>query len=267
MRFGYFFDGAVRSEETASAFLAMALDGVPRFRNHVLSLITPPNQQLELSDQDWRVTVEAGRFGVRLEAKDILILIEISTGTKLEGHLGCRHFRERKNGEERQIICVCLSPAGSGKDEVLSVTSLDEFEASKGDHVSHLSWEELFGYSAAADDGFDNLIANGLSEIKGVIEQARLEVLPLDGNRAAIRAVMDEAFGLLKQNTTVGLMRYCGQIEEIITNSTNVTLRIQAVFRHLDFRMRPAKHRLSIVPWRPSIFGRREQFLLRRDLD
>ena len=58
IRLNYFFEGMLKREESASAFLAMALEGVPSFRRHFFAALPIPSElQDHLSTHDWSAVV------------------------------------------------------------------------------------------------------------------------------------------------------------------------------------------------------------------
>jgi hypothetical protein len=46
LRIAHFFQGTLHKEEAASAFLAMAIEGVPMFRRHFFEIILPDEFEL-----------------------------------------------------------------------------------------------------------------------------------------------------------------------------------------------------------------------------
>lgn len=51
LRLNYLFEGMLKKEEAASAFLAMALQGVPSFRAHFFGAFGLPKAQLALTSR------------------------------------------------------------------------------------------------------------------------------------------------------------------------------------------------------------------------
>jgi hypothetical protein len=66
LRLTHFFEGTLHKEEVSSTFLAMVLEGVPRFRSHFFRLVVP-DEEISLDKRQWRVTVEQERVDVRMD--------------------------------------------------------------------------------------------------------------------------------------------------------------------------------------------------------
>jgi hypothetical protein len=236
LRIAYFFQGTLRKEEVASAFLAMAIEGVPRFRRHCFEVILA--DEFERFDaQQWTVSVEEERVDVRIESEDAVILIEnkISSGAKQQGQLLRYYSREMKHRARKRIIAVFLAPREIGRDEVVRVMNASEFNSRTQDLVRHVSWEALADYVPDPSDLLDNLIRNGLDEIMKVIKDVRAGKYAREGDREVIRDIVDSAFMALRNRTTIRLRRWSGKdVEEIFTAGTNVTMWLHATFDVYD---------------------------------
>ena len=232
LRLAHFFEGTLRKEEVASGFLAMILEGIPRFRKHLFQLVVP-NEGTSLNERQWFVKVEEACVDVRMDAGDTVVLIEnkISPGAKQQGQLLRYYSEEKKRNSEAQVIAIYLAPREIGKDEIQRVKESPEFKASRNDIVKHVSWEDLGEYVSLEDDPLDVFAENSLHEVLRVIKEANTEKYPPIGDSGVIRAIVDRAFSLLTDRTTVPLRRWSGrEIEQIFTAGTNVTMWLDAVF-------------------------------------
>ncbi len=235
LRIAHFFQGTLRKEEAASAFLAMAIEGVPMFRRHFFETILPDEAEL-FHEQQWIVTVEEERVDVRIESEDAVILIEnkINPGAKQQGQLLRYYLIEKEHRPRKRIVAVFLAPHELGRDEVMRVVNDPEFDSTH-DFARHVSWEELANYTPDPSDPLDNLISNGLDEIMEVIKEMREGKYPREGDRGAIRDIVDSAFMELGKRSTIRLRRWSGKdVEEIITAGTNVTMWLDAAFETYD---------------------------------
>src|SRR5688572_19607489 len=98
LNIGHFFSGMMDREEVASAFIAMALEGIPSFRRHFFDTLGSTLGE-GLSKHIWSVVVEQDRVDIRMESSDAVILIEnkLRSGAKQQGQL-LKYFREACGG-------------------------------------------------------------------------------------------------------------------------------------------------------------------------
>lgn len=232
MRLAHFFQGSLRREEVTSAFLAMALEGVPTFRRYFFQLVLP-DEGVALAERPWNVEVEKDYMDVRMDGGDTIVVIEnkVNPGAKQQGQLLRYYKKERTEKPGAWIIAIYVAPRQMGVDEVDLVRESSEFRADGNDRAEHLSWEELAGYVPSAGDCYETLVGEGLNEIRSLIHDAEREKYPPEGDRGVIRNIVDRALTLLQERTTVTLSRWSGRvIEEILTAGTNVTMWLDAVF-------------------------------------
>jgi hypothetical protein len=234
MRLAHFFEGKLGREEVSSAFLAMALDSVPRFREHFFKLVAP-DEYNSLSLKEWSVKVEVRQVDVRMETDDTIVLIEnkVNAGAKQDNQLLRYYLREKKHNPKARVILVYLAPGQIGKGEITRVTDSCKFQACTDDHLYHLSWETLATYSPQADNIRDMILRNGLDEIKRVIEEARTQKYFREGDRGILYHVVKSALNKLMEQTNVRLMGpWPGrENEQIYTAGTNVTLWLDSLFK------------------------------------
>lgn len=229
MRLTHFFQGSLRREEVTSAFLAMALEGLPNFRRYFFQFILP-DEAVVLGERHWNVRVEEDYVDVRMDAGDTLILIEnkVNSGARQQGQLLRYYVGIRQQKPYARIIAVYLAPGQIGKDEVEKVKNA---QTSANDYAQHISWEKLVAYPSDSNDMYDALIRSGLNEVQRIINEARVEKYPSAGDREIIRSIVDKAFNLLTEQPTVSLRRWSGrEFEQIFTVGTNVTLWLDAAF-------------------------------------
>lgn len=234
MRLSHFFEGKLGREEVASAILAMALEGIPRFRNHFFKLVAP-DEYNSLSQQQWSVKVEVRQVDVRMETEDTIVLIEnkISAGAKQTNQLLRYYLRERKHNPKTRLILVYLAPGQIGKDEIERVTDSSEFKGRADDLVQHLSWETLAQYSSQDENIQDIILRNGLDEIQRVIDEARLQKYSREGERGILCDIVKRALIKISEKTNVSLMGpWAGrENEQIYTSSTNITMWLDSLFK------------------------------------
>jgi hypothetical protein len=233
LRIDHFFQGKLSKEEVASAFLAMALEGVPGFRRHFLNLIAP-KEFVSLNRKKWEVRVEVRHVDVRMDAGEIVILIEnkITAGAKQKNQLLRYYKQEKRHNPDARIIMVFLAPGSIGKGEVTLVENSQEFNARTEDLAHHLSWEDLAQYTKKEDDILDEFIYAGLKEICRLIDEARLEKYSCAGDRKIIRDIVKRALNSIAEKTGVKLGHWAGrENEQIYTNNTNVTMWLDTAFK------------------------------------
>jgi hypothetical protein len=255
LRLAHFFESTLRREEISSAFLAMVLEGVPRFRRHFFRLVVP-DEETSLGNQKWRVTVEQEREDVRMDGGNTVIVIEnkLTAAAKQQGQMLRYYLREKKQNPTKRIIAVFIAPRGVGRDEIARVTSSTKFQSNPQDVAQNIAWEELAEYTPCTDDPFDALVRNGLDEVRRAIIEAKALKYTREGDRETIRNIVDQAFGLLKERTAVPLHRWSEKNkEEILTTNTNITMHLDAVFDteeetpFLPVNMRDADGRICIT--------------------
>jgi len=232
MRLTHFFEGSLGREEAASAFLAMALEGVPRFRKHFFKLVAPEEYKT-LAEKKWSVKVEVRQVDVRMESGDTVVLIEnkVNSGAKQENQLLRYYLQEKKYSPIARFILVYLAPGLIGKSEIDRVTNSTEFLSCTDDHVHHLSWERLANYQIIGDDIIDDIVKNGLNEVQRIIAEARVQKYICEGDREVIRNIVKRSFSQLIGQTNVRLKLWSGRdIEQVFTARTNVTLWLDAAF-------------------------------------
>jgi hypothetical protein len=107
LKIDHFFQGKLGKEGVASAFLAMALDGVPGFRRHFVKLIAP-KEFVSLNRKKWEVLVECRHIDVRMGAGKTVILIEnkINAGAKQKSQL-LRYDKQEKRHNPWPAPSIC----------------------------------------------------------------------------------------------------------------------------------------------------------------
>ena len=232
MRISHFFEGSLGREEVASALLAMALDGIPRFRKHFFKLVAP-DEYISLSQRQWSIKVEVRQVDVRMETDDIIVLIEnkVAAGSKQANQLLRYYLQERKHSPKARMILVYLAPGQMGRDEIARVTDSSEFQSRKNDLVRHVSWGTLAKYSPRVGDIREEILRSGLDEIQRIIAAARVSKYICEGDREIIRNIVKRAFTQLTEKTNVRLKPWGGRdFEQIFTAATNVTMWLDAAF-------------------------------------
>ena len=233
LKINHFFQGKLSKEEVASAFLAMALEGPPSFRNHFFDLIAPEDCE-SLKNKNWDIQVEVRNIDVRMDAGDTVILIEnkINAGAKQKSQLLRYHKQERRHNPHANIISVYLAPGSIGKGEVALVHDSPEFQGKLGDFAYHLSWETLSQYAKRDGEIIEEIISAGLEEICRIIEEARVEKYSDIGDRNIIRNIVKRAMNSISEHTGVQLCHWPGrENEQIYTNKTNITLWLDTEFK------------------------------------
>ena len=232
MRPTQFFDGMFDREEVASAFLALVLDGDPRFRRMFFELADPDEAE-SLSEREWTITVEERCIDVRMAADDTIVLIEnkIAASAQQQGQLLRYHLQERGQYPEARIISIYLAPGRLGMAEIVRLQEDPQFQACTDDRAWHVSWNALSDYVPRPGHPLDAVVRTGLDGVEEAIARARQEKYPREGEREIIRDLADKAVGLMAERTEVSLRRWPGRdFEEIFTAATNVTMWLDAVF-------------------------------------
>lgn len=235
MKLTHFFKGNLRREESTSAFLAMALEGVPKFRRHFFEKILP-NEAASLSERIWDVSVEKDWVDVRMNTDGLIVIIEnkVNSGAKRQEQLLEYYNKARQADDSSKIIAVYLAPGQTGLDEVVRVRDSAQFRSN--DSAEHLSWEKLIAYSSDPADIRDDLVQSGLNSVKEIIEEARRGIYIAEGDRGTIRDMVNHARDLVaqelaKKGVTLSLQRWSGKdFEQILTVRTNISLWLDAVF-------------------------------------
>ena len=163
LRFAHFFESTLRREEVASAFLAMALEGVPSFRQYFFQLVLP-NEKESLTERDWRIAVEQERVDIRMQSLDTVVLIEnkVAAGAKQQGQLLRYYLEEKKRNPLPRIVAVFVAPGQIGQDEITRITDSSEFNTSGADVALHVSWDDIIQYPSHTDQQFVSLVRNGI---------------------------------------------------------------------------------------------------------
>ena len=233
LRLNHFFKGMLKREESASAFLAMALEGVPSFRRYFFAALPlPPELQDHLSTQQWTaVAVEKNSIDVYLTTSGHVVLIEnkIQAGAKQSGQLLRYYRRERKQPHQLAVVAVYVAPGEMGSGEVKEVTRSDEFRKHQpNDHAVRLSWDALLSYELPHPDHDEELVVNGLAAIAEAIRDAAREVYVGEGERAKLRELFHEverqALGRVR---SVPLRLWHASNEYLETNHTTVSLHVK----------------------------------------
>jgi hypothetical protein len=235
MKLTHFFKGNLRREESTSAFLAMALEGVPKFRRHFFEKILP-NEAASLSERVWDVSVEKDWVDVRMNADGLIVIIEnkVNSGAKRQEQLLEYYTKARQAAASSRIIAVYLAPGQIGLDEVARVRRSEHFR--DNDRAEHLPWERLTAYPPDHGDIRDALVRSGLDAVEEIIEEARRGVYISEGDRGLIRDMVNRAREqlageLVKKEISVSLQRWSGKdFEQILTVGTNISIWIDAVF-------------------------------------
>lgn len=224
----HFFNGKLKKEESASAFLAMALEGSEPFRRHFFSLVDA-NEAEALGNQPWRVEVEAGRVDVCLAGQTARILIEnkINAGAKQKEQLLRCYRNSVKAHPQARVYAVYLSPGSMGKSEVECVLGCKEFRSRQGDRCVQVSWEELADYLPFDSGLGESIVVTGLGAVSAAIEDGKRGMYLAIGERAVLRSLVDAAYRELKPQYQFGLKRWSGkEAELIVSNRTQVTMSI-----------------------------------------
>lgn len=228
LRLGHFFTGMMDREEVASAFLAMALEGVPSFRRLFFVAAAPVGFRSELAGARWTVSVEAEGVDVRMDSNGWVVLIEnkLRPGAKQPSQL-LRYFRKACLPGTR-VLAVYLAPAAMGQGEIAEVIGCDVFDADNH-AATQVSWERMFEYQAG-NDPYERLVADGLGHVRRIVEQAGPKYKP-EGDRAQIRAIAALASDLLTRDTPVRFHPWSGRDFEMLRSiDTNVTLSVAVNF-------------------------------------
>lgn len=207
MDFTPFFSGGASREESASAILAMSLAGVPSFRRFFLDLVAPQEAE-KLSDCQWAVSVEENNVDVRIDTKDVVILIEnkIKAGSVQSGQL-LRYYADelRRAVHHKRVIMVYLAPGGAGAQEVEAVRKSVEFLGRPTDVAVRISWQDLDGYESGDDDIFRRPVRTGLTDIVRALRTSGGVRYPVIGDRVTLVAIHDQVFARLERESPVPL--------------------------------------------------------------
>jgi hypothetical protein len=226
---GHFFAGMMDREEVASAFLAMALEGVPSFRDHFFTAIAPSGLEQVPFDRTWRVSVEQDRVDIRMETEDAVVLIEnkLRPGSRQHEQL-LRYFREACTGDRPRILVVYLAPGAMGTGEVAAVQQCAEYNPQLHRAVQ-VPWEQLYTY-VPGDHPYEHVVADGLSHIKRITEKAG-PVYVGEGARGEIRKAVAEAWEILTPMVSIGFHQWSSQYAECLRSiRTNITVVFCAAF-------------------------------------
>ena len=243
LKIGVFLEGMLGREEVASAFLAMALKGVPSFRQHFFeSLQIGAEQQANLSAQVWyEVAVEKDRTDVRLASPECVMLIENKVrAAAVKGGQFLQYYRhERDKPHERPIVAVYLAPGRAGNHEVAVVRNYIESPERQprqsNDCAVHLSWETLAKvYPPPNPDPEEMMVRHGLDAIMETIRKGLgpgpFEDVP---QRHEVRMLLKSAKRLaLRQLSSEGLasvrLGWWPAANEIVeTNHTTVGVTVK----------------------------------------
>lgn len=235
IRLTHFFKGNLRREESTSALLAMALEGVPSFRRYFFDKLLG-DEAISLSDREWVVEVEKDWVDVRMDADRVIVLIEnkMNSSANRPAQLLEYYTQVRREHVGGRIIAVYLAPGEIGAQEVERVRNSQPYREHPNDKAEHLSWEKLLEYEPNSGDIRDTLVSSGLYEVQEIIKQGL--VYPPDGDRGIIRNLVTRASELLpkelvKKGISVNLRRWSGKdFEEILTVRTSVTIWIDTEF-------------------------------------
>ncbi len=228
LSFGPLFRGMMDREEMASAFLAMALEGVPSFRELFFSLLGPEALLQELMNEEWTVAVEHERIDVTMSSRTWRVLIEnkIRPGAKQAGQL-LRYFRQAGPAPERLLV-VYLAPGEMGRGEIAEVEASPEFDETKHAAVQ-VSWEDLFEFEPG-DHPFEVLVADGLANVKRIVDGTGT-VYAAEGVRALIRFIFGSAHEITKARAPIAYHRWSGRDYECLRSvRTNLSHTVLAVF-------------------------------------
>jgi hypothetical protein len=237
LRLTHFFEGKLGREEVASAFLAMALESVPRFREHFFRLVTP-NEYVTLSGRLWSVKVEKRQIDVHLETDDTIVLIEnkVAAASKQTDQLLRYYLQERKLNQKARFIIVYLAPRQVGKNEITQVANSSEFKTHPDDIVQHLSWDNLAEYVPRRGDIYDEIIRKWLDEVQHVILEKSSGKYSIEGDRDLLRKFVNKALKKLTNETGLNIKPWSGESETIYTAGTNITIYIAIL---LDLEKEP----------------------------
>jgi hypothetical protein len=237
LKLTHFFEGKLGREEVASAFLAMALESVPRFREHFFKLVAP-NEYLSLNGRLWSVKVEKRQVDVHMETDDTIVLIEnkVAAASKQTDQLLRYYLQERKLNQKARVIVVYLAPRQVGKSEVGKVANSSEFQTNPADIVRHLSWDNLAEYVPRKGDIYDEIIRNWLDEVQHVILEKSSGKYSIEGDRDLIRNILNKALHKLINETGLNIKPWSGENETIYTAGTSLTIYISIL---LDLEKEP----------------------------
>ncbi|MCC6334301.1 MAG: PD-(D/E)XK nuclease family protein [Myxococcales bacterium] len=236
MNLSYFFEGKLAKEEVASAFLAMMLDGHGGFRQYFFERLTAAGSRCASESRSipFKVIVEHERVDVVLDSDDLAILIEnkVQAGSLTPGQL-LQYYREAKGrSPAKRTAMVYLAPRTVGASEVARLRESPEFVAHPTDEALHLSWDELTRFEIEPSDPWRVLVEAGLAAVKRTVQEADQGKFQRE-HRSEIVAALDDALLKLQAHLKdrVRFSRWrAHNLEEILTNKTNVTIWADAVF-------------------------------------
>jgi hypothetical protein len=228
----HFFLGALSREETASACLAMLLEGSEAFRRHFLNLAVPERAEA-LSKRIWNVVVEMDHVDVRMETEGFVILIEnkLAAGAKQAGQLLKYYQRQRRLHSHSAIVAVFLAPRQLGMDEVQRTKACKEIEDHPDDCATHVSWNDVLKVPDQFSEMHLPWIRHVLDLIRVSIENAHAEKYPRIGERALLRDLMDRAGQELKSQANIRFRRWsASELEEVYAVGSPLSLAVAVCF-------------------------------------
>lgn len=232
LQLDHFFEGWLKKEEVASAFLAMALEGVPAFRHHFFAALGLSDERLgQLHSESWkRPVVEKDRIDVRLESSTHVVLIEnkVQAASKQQGQL-LRYYKRERRGHERAIVAVYLAPERVGISEVEAVVkAIPASGVGSNDVARHVSWKKVIRFEPSPSEPDEALIKTGLDAIAKAIENATKEVYPDEGERHALRQLFKRAKPLAAVRLKpVRVNHWPGKDEHLETNKTSISVDVK----------------------------------------
>ncbi len=231
----FFFDGTLKKEQVASAFLAMLLHGHKDFRRMFFDRLKGRGSQsaAEFAEASFEVRVEEKRVDISLASQAVLFLIEnkIRAGSITRDQV-LRYYKAAKDvAPEKRVVVVLLAPRDIGRSEIENLKSSDRFKANQGDEAFQLSWCDLTDFDPPLGDPWRSFMKSGFLAVDGAIAAAAEAKYPRE-EREEIVQLVDEAMKNLQDALPrIKFSRWRGKdIEEILTNKTRVTVWSDAVF-------------------------------------
>jgi len=199
MNLRYFFEGMLDHEVSASAFLAMMLDGSVPFRERFLDQVLPSRP--ETATARWMTEVERDQVDVTLGCESWFVLIEnkIQGGSVQDGQLRryYEHARE-KQPPSRRLAAVYVTPKGIGSREVDLVRGV----LRDGDVATQVLWEQEIGncIEAVPEGPERDAAESGFRSVLRIIEE-RKRGLTWSDERAEMRRIAKWALDQIRNDS------------------------------------------------------------------
>lgn len=231
MSLRHFFEGMVRREEIASAYLATLLQYSPTFREKFLQLAFRNPDFVDA--ETWTTRVEAELVDVTVESSSTIVLIEnkLGSGARMLGQLVRYYAAAVARNPQKRVVAVYLTPGGFGADEVEGVMT-SPLRIGRTDDSLVIPWEEVARIVSAlpAEEWFAH---SGMAAILESIENRRKEKFPAVGERATLRRIVTEARnGLSARWPEVRFALWVGQTSETVYSfGVPITVNPEPAFR------------------------------------